>query len=408
MQGRLVAPLQGRLQAFPGERWKDEFPLAAQAGVQGIETIYESHAQAVNPFSSSAGTERLRALSLEHGIAVESLCADWFMERPLLRRDLSAEGSRKLGWLLRRAAAAGLARVVVPFVDASSLRGPGEAEALVRTLEDLLPTLEELGIELHIESDLEPEAFASLLDRLDHPLIRANYDTGNSASLQEGAHAALCARDAATLEVARAELASDFPDRSIVACAADLGDPRGVANAVGRTVAELGAIDCAVANAGSGVGSTDVSPPLEEWDRVLGANLHPTVLLCQEAAGAMSGGALIVVGSIAGLGHVPAPLPYSVAKAGLVRYTQDLARRLAGSGIRVNMVAPGNVLFPGGRWEQKLQEDADAVRNYIRCEVPLGRFATPEEVASAVVFLCSGRSSFSTGACLVVDGGQLR
>ncbi|TMK39926.1 MAG: SDR family oxidoreductase [Actinobacteria bacterium] len=228
------------------------------------------------------------------------------------------------------------------------------------------------------------------------------------AFLQEGAHVAIVARDAQALEDARAGLASEFPRRSILAWSGDLEAQQDVAGAVAGVAAELGGLDCAVANAGSGAGSADASPPLQEWDRLLEANLHPAILLCQEAAAAMDGGALAIVGSIAGLGHLPAPLPYSAAKAALVRYTQDLAHRLGGEGIRVNMVAPGNVLFAGGRWEQRLAEDAEGVRQYVRREVPLGRFATPEEVASAVAFLCSDRSGFTTGACLVVDGGQLR
>jgi 3-oxoacyl-[acyl-carrier protein] reductase len=90
------------------------------------------------------------------------------------------------------------------------------------------------------------------------------------------------------------------------------------------------------------------------------------------------------------------------------RYARDLARALAPQGLRVNEVAPGNVLFPGGRWEELLAGDRAGVEAYVEAEVPLKRFATAQEIAEAIVFLCSPRSGFTTAATLVVDGGQLR
>ena len=75
---------------------------------------------------------------------------------------------------------------------------------------------------------------------------------------------------------------------------------------------------------------------------------------------------------------------------------------------RVNAVAPGNILFPGGTWQRKLDADAAAVNAMISAEVPLARFGTPEEIGASVAFLASGHAAFITGACLVVDGGQTR
>ncbi|HYX27354.1 MAG TPA: SDR family oxidoreductase, partial [Pyrinomonadaceae bacterium] len=76
--------------------------------------------------------------------------------------------------------------------------------------------------------------------------------------------------------------------------------------------------------------------------------------------------------------------------------------------VRVNAVSPGNILFPGGSWEEKLSAQPEFFEKYIRQEVPLQRFGTPEEVADAVVFLASERAAFITGSCLTVDGGQTR
>jgi 3-oxoacyl-[acyl-carrier protein] reductase len=76
--------------------------------------------------------------------------------------------------------------------------------------------------------------------------------------------------------------------------------------------------------------------------------------------------------------------------------------------VRVNSVAPGNVLFPGGSWERHLTERRDEVLRQIESEVPMNRFGQPEEIADVIVFLSSERAAFITGSCVVVDGGQTR
>lgn len=229
------------------------------------------------------------------------------------------------------------------------------------------------------------------------------------AFLAEEADVALVARGEERLDAARVDLATAFPHRRVIGVRGDLREPRDVDDAVRRTVDELGRLDCAVANAGSGRGSGGWQLEPSEWRDSLDENLAAAVLLCQRAAAEMrDGGALALIGSIAGLGDIGAPLAYSAAKAALIRYGRDLGGRLAAERIRVNVVAPGNVLFPGGRWEELLAEDRDRVEAYIGREVPLSRFGRPDEIAAAVVFLCSEAASFVTGACLVVDGGQLR
>jgi 3-oxoacyl-[acyl-carrier protein] reductase len=227
------------------------------------------------------------------------------------------------------------------------------------------------------------------------------------AFLAEGAAVAISGRGDEQLEAARASLAAEFPEASVTAVTADLTTPDGAQRAVASAAAELAGLDVVVANSGTGKGDPADSVPPDEWRRLIDQNLMSAVALCDAAVPALSrGGAIALVGSIAGLTSLPAPLPYSAAKAALTRYTADLARRLGPAGIRVNMVAPGNVLFPGGRWEEKLAEDRAGVEAYVTGAVPLARFGTPEEIAAAVVFLCSDRAGFTTGACLVADGGQ--
>jgi 3-oxoacyl-[acyl-carrier protein] reductase len=219
----------------------------------------------------------------------------------------------------------------------------------------------------------------------------------------EGARVALVGRDEAALEGARAEVGAS------AAIPADLTSEIQAREAVHTATEALGGLDVAVANAGRGSGPTDDAVGSEIWNEMLDENLMTAVHVCEAAQEAMTdGGALVAIGSIAGLEFHPAPLPYGTAKAALVRYSRDLARRLGPRGIRVNLVAPGNVIFPGGRWEQRLSENREAVEALIEREVPMRRFGTPEEIADAVLFLASPRSSFTTGAVLVADGGQLR
>ncbi|MHB8470812.1 MAG: SDR family NAD(P)-dependent oxidoreductase, partial [Gaiellaceae bacterium] len=147
----------------------------------------------------------------------------------------------------------------------------------------------------------------------------------------------------------------------------------------------------------------------DEWLSALDTNLLAGVSLVRAAAERLlaSGGTATLIASIAGLEAGDAPLAYGAAKAALVHAAKGLSRALAPS-VRINVVAPGNVLLPRGIWERRLADDPEGVETILRNDVPLERFGTPDEIADAVVFLSSARASFITGVCLVVDGGQTR
>ncbi len=183
MQGRLVPPVGGRIQAFPADNWRDEFARAATAGLASIEWIDESYGRDVNPLCSESGIAELRALSARHGVAVRSVCADYFMEAPLVRAgaELPARIAH-LVWLVDQCRIAGIGRVVLPFVDASDVGTPDEERELIAVLERVEPAATAAGVELHLEMSFAPERFAAFLDRLP-AAVRVNYDSGNSASL---------------------------------------------------------------------------------------------------------------------------------------------------------------------------------------------------------------------------------
>ena len=184
MQGRLAAPIGGRIQAFPADEWRDELPRAAQAGLSCIEWIYETQGRERNPLCTDEGIAELRALTARHGVAVRSVCADYFMEFPLVRADGAALAERveHLRWLIDRCRAAGIERVVLPFVDASEVKTADEETALVETLTRAERVATAEGVELHLEMSFAPARFAAFMAHLPEA-IRVNYDSGNSSSL---------------------------------------------------------------------------------------------------------------------------------------------------------------------------------------------------------------------------------
>ena len=118
-------------------------------------------------------------------------------------------------------------------------------------------------------------------------------------------------------------------------------------------------------------------------------------------------GAIVHVASIFGREWGGAA-SYMTAKAGLIAYSKACARELAPHGIRVNSVAPGSTLFPGGSWDRRRKSDPEGIAAFVARELPLGRFGRPVEVAAGIVFLASQPASLVIGACLNVDGGQSR
>jgi hexulose-6-phosphate isomerase len=185
MQGRLSPPENGQIQAFPRQSWRQEFPLAAEAGLDFIEWIFDVHGHHANPIETDEGVHEVAALCSQNHVSVVSLCADYFMERPLVRATDSELNERlaTLDWLMHRSRMLGVSRIVLPFVDSSRIDSVVEMLAVCRTLEHALESADRTGLEIHLETSLAPGPFAEMLARLPHPRLRVNYDTGNSSCL---------------------------------------------------------------------------------------------------------------------------------------------------------------------------------------------------------------------------------
>jgi L-ribulose-5-phosphate 3-epimerase len=185
MQGRLVPPVDDRIQCFPRVNWADEFEFAAAAGLDCIEWIYDEFGADVNPIATDEGIDEMLRLSELHRVRVMSICADYFMDWPLVRASLVELDERLnvLLWLIGRAQRLGIERIVLPFVDASRIDTDAELEVVVQAIGRALQGADEAGVELHLETSLAPGRFAELLARQPSALVKVNYDIGNSASL---------------------------------------------------------------------------------------------------------------------------------------------------------------------------------------------------------------------------------
>lgn len=190
---------------------------------------------------------------------------------------------------------------------------------------------------------------------------------------------------------------------------ADVSDAEQVSALIDRTIQEFGRLDCAHNNGGiEGPVGTVIDLSEDEWDRVIDINLKGVWNCLRYQIPVMleqGGGAIVNTGSVSGLKGFPPLLPaYVASKFGVVGLTAVTARTYASQGVRVNAICPGAIDTP---MLTRIGEGAERLGVALVAENPSGRLGTPDEVAEAVIWLCSDRASFVTGQTLTIDGGFL-
>lgn len=220
----------------------------------------------------------------------------------------------------------------------------------------------------------------------------------------EGVQVAFCARNGN--EVAAAASVLQAGGARVAGSVVDVADAQALQAWVDSTGAAWGGIDIVVAN----VSAMAIAGDDAAWQRGFDVDMMGTVRLVNAVMPHLERSAhasIVTIASVSGREIDLAAGPYGAFKAAIAHYTQGLARQLAGKGIRANTVSPGNTYFADGIWTH-IEADHPAMFAEALASNPMGRMATPQEIADAVVFMASPRASFVSGANLRVDGALTR
>ncbi len=216
-----------------------------------------------------------------------------------------------------------------------------------------------------------------------------------------GGDVSICARDIATLEETRAEIAGH--GHKAHAASADVANAGAVRGYIRAAAEALGGVDFLVNNA-SAFGSSDDELG---WSSSVAIDMMAIVHATQEALPWLkaSKGSVLNISSIAAMHTAARQPPYGAIKAAVIHYTGTQAAMYAKDGIRVNCIAPGSIEFPGGVWDRR-KSDNPRLYNAVLNGIPFGRLGHPEEIANVALFLASPFAAWITGQTIAVDGGQ--
>ncbi|MDB2665435.1 SDR family oxidoreductase [Gammaproteobacteria bacterium] len=226
--------------------------------------------------------------------------------------------------------------------------------------------------------------------------------------LQEGAKTCLVSRGSNDLYENEKRLQDKYGTQNVFALKCDCTNIESLNNLKCQVKDKWKELDIVIVNVGDGRSDLAALPDDQQWQKTWNDNFESSLQTARAFLPMLqkSNGTLLFISSIAGMEAFGAPTAYSTAKSAIIALAKNMARKLASENVRVNVIAPGNVYFEGGAWDEKMKENKKSIDQIIESTVPMKRFAKPKEIADAAVFLCSDRASFITGATLVVDGGQ--
>jgi len=231
------------------------------------------------------------------------------------------------------------------------------------------------------------------------------------ALVAEGARVVLCARGTDALASAAADLRTlaGRPD-AVHTVVADVSTMAGCEQVVAETLATFGRVDVLVNNVGKAGGTDIVSTSDDEWTSAIDQTLFPAVRLSRLVVPHMrtqGGGVILMIASIWGR-ESGGRMTYNAVKSAQISLAKAMSQQLAKDNIRVNSICPGSILFPGGSWAQRQDADPAGIAEFVKRDLPFGRFGKADEVGDVVAFLASPRASWISGASITVDGCQSR
>tara|TARA_B110000438_G_C15756286_1_gene625245 strand:- start:257 stop:1006 length:750 start_codon:yes stop_codon:yes gene_type:complete len=190
---------------------------------------------------------------------------------------------------------------------------------------------------------------------------------------------------------------------------ADVTKPEQCKLLIKKIIKNYGRLDILVCNVGNGNSKEAGKETENDWQKMFEINFLSAINIIKYSEKYLikSKGAIVCISSIAGVNKTGAPLPYSTAKAAINMYVRSSSKYFASYKVRINAVAPGNIMFKGSVWERKMKKNSSQVKSFLRNEVPLKKFGAVDDISNLVTFLASPIASFITGQTFVADGGQV-